>query len=127
SPAGPAGALHTVVARLRRAVGRDVIGSHPAGYRLDLPRTAVDAAVFEDFVAAGRAAGDPMRLLAALALWRGEPVPEVASSGFGPAAVARWTELRLAAVEAWAEVAPADDVLPGLTELNAAHPLRESL
>src|SRR3569833_4047395 len=34
APADPAGALQTLVARLRRAVGRAAIRSDPAGYRL---------------------------------------------------------------------------------------------
>src|SRR5262245_21137499 len=65
-PADPAGALQTLVSRLRRSLGaeRAAIASHPAGYRLDLERDQVDIGAFERAAADGRAAleaGDPVR------------------------------------------------------------------
>ncbi|RFU39764.1 AfsR family transcriptional regulator, partial [Actinomadura logoneensis] len=52
-------ALQALVSRLRAATGRDVIGHGPAGYRLALDPSAVDAVAFERAVAAARALPDP--------------------------------------------------------------------
>src|SRR5262245_33873490 len=72
-PAGAANALQALVSRLRRALPRAPIESHPTGYRLALEPDAVDAARFERRIAAARSAppGDAARLLReALELWR---------------------------------------------------------
>ncbi|WNV82690.1 BTAD domain-containing putative transcriptional regulator [Umezawaea sp. Da 62-37] len=122
-PADPTATLQSLVARLRRAldadtgVGRAAIGSRPTGYLLDLPPDAVDAWEFERLVGAAGSA-DPARaavlLREALALWRGEPPFD------GP----RLAELRLTAVEDLADTG-ATGLVPELTGLCAAHPLRE--
>ncbi|MDH6130075.1 BTAD domain-containing putative transcriptional regulator [Kitasatospora sp. GP82] len=140
-PEEPAGALQSLVSRLRRALGGDrtAVGSHPAGYLLDLPRSSVDAWDFEQRVAAGRAAltagrsTEAVALLdGALELWRGAPFTDAASAGFTSAPAARLTELRLAAVEDRADALLAlgsTEALPQLvaelTGLCVTHPLRE--
>ncbi|MBP0451196.1 winged helix-turn-helix domain-containing protein [Kitasatospora sp. RG8] len=140
-PDEPAGALQSLVSRLRRALGADrmVVGSHPAGYLLDLPRASVDAWDFEQRVAAGRAGlvagrfAEAVALLeGALELWRGAPFTDAASAGFTSAPAARLTELRLAAVEDRADALLAlggTEALPRLvaelTGLCVTHPLRE--
>ncbi|MFE6867718.1 BTAD domain-containing putative transcriptional regulator [Kitasatospora sp. NPDC057692] len=140
-PKEPAGALQSLVSRLRRALGGDraVIGSHPAGYLLDLPRASVDAWDFEQRVATGRAALTAGRLAEAVALldgalelWRGAPFTDAASAGFGSAPAARLTELRLAAVEDRADALLAlgstgalSRLVSELTGLCVTHPLRE--
>ncbi|MGW3045269.1 BTAD domain-containing putative transcriptional regulator [Kitasatospora sp. NPDC001159] len=140
-PEEPAGALQSLVSRLRRALGvdRTVIGSHPAGYLLDLPRGSVDAWDFEQRVAAGRAAlaaggfAEAVALLGgALELWRGTPFADAEGVGFTAASAARLAELRLSAVEERADALLAlggPDTLPRLvaelTGLCVAHPLRE--
>ncbi|MFF0293421.1 BTAD domain-containing putative transcriptional regulator [Kitasatospora sp. NPDC004614] len=140
-PDEPAGAVQSLVSRLRRTLGPDrtAIGSHPAGYLLDLPRGHVDAWDFEQRAATGRAAlaaGEPARaadeLSRALELWRGAPFADAEAAGFAAAPAARLTELRLAATEDRADALLAlgrADTLPRLVaELTAqrvAHPLRE--
>ncbi|MGW4380076.1 BTAD domain-containing putative transcriptional regulator [Kitasatospora sp. NPDC004531] len=140
-PAEPAGALQSLVSRLRRALGdeRRVLGSHPAGYLLDLPRTGVDAWEFEHRAAAGRAAlaaggfAEAVELLGgALGLWRGAPFADAEGAGFADAPAARLAELRLAAVEdradallALGEAGALPQLVAELTGLCVAHPLRE--
>lgn len=154
-PADPAGALQSLVSRLRRVLdadpqtGRAAIGSHPLGYRLDLPPECVDAWTFEREVTHGRTAleaGEFARaaqvLHAALSLWRGDPLADAGGAGFTLGPVARLHEMRLAAVEDRADAVLASAGSPGpdageaatmpgliaeLTELRAAHPLRERL
>ncbi|MDN5932462.1 MAG: winged helix-turn-helix domain-containing protein, partial [Pseudonocardia sp.] len=46
-PASPRPALHTLLSRLRAALGPAAIHSEPAGYRLAIRPDAVDAARFE--------------------------------------------------------------------------------
>ncbi|MEV6973191.1 BTAD domain-containing putative transcriptional regulator [Kitasatospora sp. NPDC093806] len=140
-PLEPAGALQSLVSRLRRVLGEDrtVVGSHPAGYLMELPRANVDAWDFEQQAAAGRAAltagrcAEAVALLeGALDLWRGAPFADAAGAGFACAPAARLTELRLAAVEDRADALLAlggTEALPGLvaelTGLCVTHPLRE--
>ncbi|MGK4581981.1 BTAD domain-containing putative transcriptional regulator [Kitasatospora sp. HPMI-4] len=147
-PADPAGALQSLVSRLRRALdadpgtGRAAIGSHPSGYRLDLPPGSVDAWAFERAAAEGRAAlgaGEYARaaqvLREGLSLWRGDPLADAGPAAFAVAPAARLREVRLSAVEdrADAELALAGAGASGmpprliaeLTELCAADPLRE--
>ncbi|MGF1425606.1 BTAD domain-containing putative transcriptional regulator [Kitasatospora sp. LaBMicrA B282] len=140
-PAEPAGALQSLVSRLRRALGTDrlVIGSHPAGYLLDLPRVGVDAWDFERRAAAGRAALTAGRFTEAVALlggalelWRGAPFADAEGVGFTAAPAARLAELRLSAVEDWADALLAlggagtlPRLVAELTGLCVSHPLRE--
>jgi DNA-binding SARP family transcriptional activator len=133
-PAGAANALQSLVSRLRRLLP-DVVETHPAGYRLALDPQAVDAVRFQSLAAAGRQelARDPAHaaetLRAALALWRGPALADVATARFAAAAVARLEELRLEALEDRIDADLAagrhDAVLAELDELVTAHPLRE--
>ncbi|GAA4636286.1 BTAD domain-containing putative transcriptional regulator [Actinoallomurus vinaceus] len=138
-PVDPAGALQSLVARLRRALGEDrgLIASHPAGYRLDLPPDTVDAEAFERAGAEARAAlsaGEPARAVAvldeALALWRGTPLADAAGAAFAAAPAARLEELRLSMVEDRIDAALAAGVPVPVAEVEAsaaAHPTRERL
>ncbi|OJX66068.1 MAG: hypothetical protein BGO94_03850 [Micrococcales bacterium 72-143] len=76
-PENPRASLQSLVSRLRAQLPVDVIASTPGGYRLELPRDAVDAVRFQDLVAASSAAedtGDAERFAdEALALWGGPP------------------------------------------------------
>jgi hypothetical protein len=92
--------------RLRRAVGEPAaVASGPAGYQLRIDRDDIDVFRFERLAARGRAAlaAGPDEaaglLTAALALWRGAPLPDAAETETGRAAVARLAELRLTATE----------------------------
>jgi len=106
-PADTPNALQALVSRLRRALGDPAsVGSGPAGYQLAAGRDDIDVFRFERLAARGRAAlaaADPAAaaglLGQALALWRGEPLPDAAETGTGRAAIARLTELRLTVTE----------------------------
>ena len=135
-PAAATGALQSLVSRLRRLLP-EVIDSQAAGYRLAVDPEAVDAVRFERLALEGRRAlaGDPGRarelLCEALALWRGPALADVAAARFAGAAVARFEELRLGAIEDRIEAdlrgGAAGRLVPELEELVAAHPLRERL
>ncbi|MCQ4046654.1 BTAD domain-containing putative transcriptional regulator [Streptantibioticus rubrisoli] len=126
------GALQALVSRLRRTLGRDSIGSGPAGYVLHAKPEDVDLFVFERLTrdaAAMLDAGDPAAaataLDEALALWRGPALADLPDRS----AAARWEALRLTAsqhrVEAYLALGRAADVLPQVQELIAEHPLNE--
>jgi hypothetical protein len=97
----------------------------------------LDVQVFQDRLRRGRAAhrgGDwalaSGELGAALTLWRGEPLPDLRAAGLLAEATARWSEQRLQALE-WridsdVHLGRHHDVIAELSELAAAHPMRES-
>jgi predicted ATPase/DNA-binding SARP family transcriptional activator len=135
APASAVKAVHKHVSFLRRQLGDPrLIVTRPDGY--ELAATDVDRRRFEELVDEAAAADrEPerraARLAEALALWRGEPYPDL---GDLPAAVAerrRLEERRLAAVEALAEARLAlgqhHDLVGWLEQLVAAHPLHERL
>lgn len=76
-PENPRAALQSLVSRLRAQLPVDVVASTPGGYRLELPREAIDAVRFQDLVAAATASddvGESTRLASeALELWQGAP------------------------------------------------------
>ena len=137
-PDGAANALQSLVSRLRAAVQPVAVEVAPGGYRLAVEPDAVDAQRFERLAAEGRralAAGDPHRaadrLREGLALWRGEPLADIATGAFAQAAVARLGRLRVAAsedrIEAELATGRATELLAELEALVAAHPLDERL
>ncbi len=132
-PVNPTAALQSLVSRLRRQVG-DAIVSSPAGYLL---AADVDAHEFEALAAQGGRAlrsGDPAHaaelLKRALALWRGEALADAAGLSFAIAPAAGLEEARLRAIgdRIAADLAlgsPPDALVTELSDLVAAHPLRE--
>ncbi|GHJ35144.1 BTAD domain-containing putative transcriptional regulator [Streptomyces sp. TS71-3] len=137
-PADAANALQRLVSRLRKALPDGVIEGRTDGYLLAVEPEAVDAVRFERLVAAGRApaqeASRRVRLLRdALGLWRGAAMQDVGlqDSGAFDAAVVRLEGLRLDAAEERfdAEVAlgRGAEMVAELTDLVAAHPVRERL
>ncbi|XVQ10342.1 BTAD domain-containing putative transcriptional regulator [Spirillospora sp. CA-255316] len=140
-PDNPAHALHSLVARLRRALPQgSVLRSLPAGYSLDVPPESVDAQRFESLAGKGRDSlreGRPTAALAllqeALGLWRGEALADAAPRlPFAANAALRLNELRLNALEdrleASLRVGTAPSTLTAeLEDLTAAHPYRERL
>ncbi|HVV18704.1 MAG TPA: BTAD domain-containing putative transcriptional regulator, partial [Pseudonocardiaceae bacterium] len=139
APENPLASLQSLVWRLRRAVpDGQVVRSGNGWYQLDLPPDSVDVHRFERLADEGRRAlraGDgPLarhRLREALALWRGEPLVDVARAPYAVAVEVRLRERWLTALEdrltADLLVGPASSVVAELTELTAAHPLRERL
>ena len=109
-PGNPANTLQGRVSALRRALGpagSGLVVTRPPGYVLEADPGRVDAARFERLVAeAGRADGAEAagRLEEGLGLWRGPALAEFADRPWAQAEAARLEELRLAAVEALAEL-----------------------
>jgi len=137
-PADAANAVQALVSRLRAAAGKDIVAHGPAGYRLAVPATGIDAPAFERLVAAGRgrladgdhaAAADLLRQ--ALSLWRGDALADVGDAAFAAGTIARLSELRLAATEdridADLALGLGPQLVPEIEELAAGHPLRERL
>ncbi|WP_030987560.1 BTAD domain-containing putative transcriptional regulator [Streptomyces sp. NRRL S-1813] len=137
-PADATNALQRLVSRLRKALPDGVVESRTDGYRLTVQPDAVDAVRFERLVIAGQTrtedASRRVRLLReALELWRGAAMQDIglADSAAFDAAVDRLAGLRLTATEerfdAEVTLGRGADLVPELTELVAAHPLRERL
>ena len=135
-PVDAANALQRLASRLRKALPAGLVEGQPGGYQLTVAPDAVDAVRFESLVRQARAtegAGRARLLREALALWRGaamEGVDLPESAAFA-AAVTRLERLRLTAVEDRFEaeliLGHGAELIPDLTELVAAHPLRERL
>ena len=140
-PSSAANALQRLASRLRRALPAGLVEGQADGYRLRLEPDAVDAVRFERLVGQARGAGkhgdeDPRRvrlLREALALWRGAAMQDVGlpDSPAFDAAVTRLEGLRLTAMEdrfdAEISLGHGVEVVTELTDLVAAHPLRERL
>ncbi|MEJ3658489.1 BTAD domain-containing putative transcriptional regulator [Actinomycetes bacterium KLBMP 9759] len=134
-PADAANALQRLVSRLRKALPAAVDGLTD-GYRLAVAPDAVDAVQFERLAARARGDQGPLRvtwLRAAVELWRGPAMQDVGlqdSEAFDAAAT-RLEALRLATTEERFEaeigLGRGADLVPELTDLVAAHPLRERL
>ncbi|HYJ68514.1 MAG TPA: BTAD domain-containing putative transcriptional regulator [Nocardioidaceae bacterium] len=136
-PADQLNALQSLVSRLRRALpasGR--LESGPAGYRLDVPADAVDAAHFDSLASDGRRAleeGDPASALSilreALALWRGPALADVTGAAFAEGAAHRLEQRRLSAIEdrldAELATGPTTSAITELETIAAQYPLRE--
>lgn len=143
-PGRPDVSLQTLVSRLRRVLEPDRAPRDPArvlvtrapGYALPLPAESVDAIRFARLVAEGSealAAGDPSRALrlleAALRLWRGEVLADLADFAFVRDAAVSHVELRDAAREHHAAALLATgataQALSALESLTRDRPLRE--
>ena len=126
--------LQNLISALRKQLGADTVVTRPPGYKLEVDPDRVDLYRFEHLVqeAAGREPEERAQTLReALALWRGEPLAELAFEPFAQAEVFRLEELRLAATEDLndAELAcgAAAELVPRLESLVARNPLRERL
>ena len=135
----PATATKTVqvyVSRLRKILGAEALATRGHGYALIAEPDSVDADRFErlavegrERLAAGDARGAAERLQEALALWRGEPLADVAYESFAGTEASRLEDLRLAALEDRidAELALGRHaaLVPELEALVKEHPTRE--
>ena len=144
-PESASNMLQGYVSHLRKTLepgrGRgeyEVLLSRPPGYMLRIGADQLDAARFErlttegkQLLAAGNAHAAAKRFRAALALWRGAALADLAYEPFAKVEVDRLDELRLAALE---DRIDADLVLSRhgalvgeLRELVDRHPVRERL
>ena len=135
-PSEAANALQRLVSRLRKALPEGLVEGQTDGYRLRVEPDDVDAVRFERLVGQARHAEDPRRvrlLREALALWRGAAMQDVGltDSAAFDAAVTRLEGLRLTAMEdrfdAEISLGHGVELVPELTDLVAAHPVRERL
>jgi DNA-binding SARP family transcriptional activator len=132
-PPKTAGAsLQNYVSRLRKAIGSEAIASRPPGYVLRVDPEQFDLTKFERLTAEARRADARERaekLRAALALWRGPALDDLAFEPFARDEVGRLEEARLAALEdcidAELEVGRDGELVGELEELVEEHPLRE--
>src|SRR6516164_6796214 len=135
-PSEAANALQRLASRLRKALPEGLVEGRTDGYRLRVEPDAVDAVRFERLVGRARNDEDPRRvrlLREALALWRGAAMQDVGlqDSAAFDAAVTRLEGLRLTAMEdrfdAEISLGHGAELLTELTDVVAAHPLRERL
>ena len=137
-PADATNSLQQLVSRLRKVLPAGTIEGQVDGYRLTVEPDSVDAVRFERLLNAVQAGADDaarrVRLLReALGLWRGAAMQDVGiqdSPAFDAAAV-RLEALRLTTMEerfdAEVGLGRGAELVTELTDLVAAHPLRERL
>src|SRR5262245_41406444 len=96
-------ALRNYISQVRKALGADLIETQGHGYVLRVDPAEVDALRFERLVAEARnrasAAEQAAGLRAALGLWRGPALADLAFEPFAGPEAGRLEELRLAARE----------------------------
>ncbi|WP_133852189.1 BTAD domain-containing putative transcriptional regulator [Labedaea rhizosphaerae] len=130
-PADATNALQRLVSRLRKVLPDGAVEGQPEGYRLKVAPDDVDAVRFERLVARARTEENPQLLREALGLWRGAAMQDVGllDSGAFDAAVTRLDGLRLTAMEdrydAEIDLGHGAELVTELTDLVAAHPMRE--
>jgi DNA-binding SARP family transcriptional activator len=133
--------LRSYVSNLRQSLGGregfgGVLATRGQGYALDVPGETVDAVRLRTLTEAGhehlrgdRADEALAAFTAAVGLWRGDPLADVADHEAARSTVTALTELYLSANEGRFEALLATgrhtDALPGLESFVADHPLRE--
>src|SRR5437868_1581080 len=134
APQTATASLQNYVSRLRKALGPGAIQLEPAGYVLRADPEQFDLARFDRLVdeAEGAPAKQRAELLrAALSLWRGDPLEDLAFEEFAQEEIGLLSERRVAAVEARIdadlELGRGAEVVDELESLIAEHPLRERL
>jgi DNA-binding SARP family transcriptional activator len=135
-PASGVTALQVRVSQLRKALGRaaERLETRPPGYLFRVGRDELDLERFSRLVEEVDGAEPAVaveRLREALALWRGQPLADLAYEWFTQAAIGRIEELRLVALERRIEADLAlgrhAATVPELEALVSAEPLRERL
>jgi DNA-binding SARP family transcriptional activator len=137
-PATAVKSIQVYVSQLRKELGEGIVLTRDGGYVLDPGAIELDLADFERLAAQGRAdldRGDVRaadeKFTAALALWRGDALPEFAYDEFAQIDIARLEELRLSTLEdrfdAELALGRHGRVTGELESLVRDHPLRERL
>jgi DNA-binding SARP family transcriptional activator/tetratricopeptide (TPR) repeat protein len=134
-PASAKTRIHGLISQMRRALPRPLITTRDSGYVLEPPADAVDIQRFtmltaraRELIAAQQLEQATRLMNDALELWRGPALPGIPVPS-ARAAADRWDELRLAViedrVEADLQLGRTHGLVDELTEVTAAHPLRE--
>jgi DNA-binding SARP family transcriptional activator/tetratricopeptide (TPR) repeat protein len=135
APATARQQVHTLVHRLRSAVGPQVLRTEPPGYVFEVDPAEVDLGVFTGLAAEARRASADARLDEAVALyrratglWRGPALADLDTRPLA-AEAARLGELRLAVLAERfdVELAAGVDPVAELAALVAEHPYAERL
>jgi DNA-binding SARP family transcriptional activator len=133
-PATAATSLQNFVSQLRKTVGAGVLTTTPPGYRVEIAPEQLDLERFRRMVDEAKTeppAERALQLRAALALWRGPALADLAFEPFAEHEAARLEELRLAALEerleADLESGSHAELVGELESLVRQHPLRERL
>ena len=129
-----AASLQNYVSRLRKAIGADLLLSQPPGYVLRVDPEHFDLVRFERLVAESQRAGPRERaekLKAALGLWRGRALEDLAYEPGVRDELGRLEEMRLTALEqridADLALGAASELVGEVEQLVEEHPLREKL
>jgi DNA-binding SARP family transcriptional activator len=135
APATAVNTLQSHVSYLRRVLGfRSAIVAQPPGYRLDLPNDATDVEVAERLLrqarqSGGRAEEVAAHLRAALALWRGRPLLDVAGQSWLDEQAVRLDQLHSqvtqALIDARLALGEHADLVPQLERLAQERPFDE--
>jgi DNA-binding SARP family transcriptional activator len=139
-PKTAAAALHVHVSQVRKALtaDRELLRTRPGGYMIALDPDQLDLHRFERLAEEGvraLAGGDALSALAhlraALDLWHGPPLADLAYEQFAQLPIMRLEELRLATIEARVEAELAlgrqETLIGELESLVSEHPLRERM
>jgi DNA-binding SARP family transcriptional activator/WD40 repeat protein len=133
-PPSAAKMVQNYILRLRKVIAADggsEIVTRGRAYALRIDRELVDALRFERLVAEATRGGSGDAARQALALYRGEPLADIASEPFAGAEIRRLEELRLTAAELAVDADLAagrhQEVLGEIDALLAENPLRERL
>src|SRR4051794_29941075 len=105
-PESASKALQAYISQLRKAIGGDRIETQGRGYRLRIQPDEVDASRFERTLDSARTLSPDVAaatLRDALALWRGDPLQDLADHQSARVEIARLEDLRLTASERCAE------------------------
>ena len=135
-PAAPVATLQSLVSRLRRTLGRDLLRTADPGWVLDVDPASVDALRFEALVARARLRGGRGEtdsaaddLAEAVGLWRGPALADLVDAGYLASQATRLDEARGDAVEDLAEaelrIGRTAEALVRLETHVDADPLRE--
>jgi len=134
-PTTAVGVLQNYVSQLRKLLGSDIVRRSGTGYVMDISPDLVDVDRFAALLELARTAQSPDATAAtvreALALWRGEPLADVAGAPFAQPEIVRLRELRAAARELLFEAELAQgryrETVPALEAALIGDPLRERL
>jgi DNA-binding SARP family transcriptional activator len=134
-PRTAATSLQNFVSQLRKSLGADVVVTKAPGYALAIEPGQLDLTRFRALVAEARAADNPgeraEKLGAALELWRGPPLADLAFEAFVEPFTAPLEEERRAAledrIEADLDFGRHRELIGELEQLVDEHPVRERL